>query len=192
MKEELEVKFFIESIESFRTKLANAGAELISPEKLYKRIAFHLPEVLKDKNGWGRIRDEGDKITLSIKLEEGDRIEDQKEVCLEIDNVENGIIFLNLLGFKEKAYQETKREKWLLNGSEITIDTWPFLETFIEVEGESVENIKNACTKLGLNYEESFVGPVTHMYSRKYGLTADVINNQTPLIVFNMKNPFEK
>jgi len=32
------------------------------------------------------------------------------------------------------SYQETRREKWMLDDAEVTIDTWPWIPTFIEIE----------------------------------------------------------
>lgn len=190
MEKELEIKFYLQNVEDFRQKLQEVNAVQIAPEKLFRRIAFHLPETMEIKNGWGRVRDEGDKITLSIKVEEGDQIEDQKEICLNVDSLENAVEFLTLIGFKEKAYQETKREKWSFKDVDITIDTWPFLDTFVEIEGKSIEQIKEVCKSLDLDYGKGMIGPVTNLYAKRYSLTADKINNETPLIVFNMKNPF--
>lgn len=190
METELEVKFYLENLEDFRKKLQKVGAVSVSDEKLYKRIAFHLPKGLSLGNGWGRIRDEGDKITLSIKVEEGKGIHDQKEICLEVDSLDKALEFMTILGFKKKSYQETKREKWKLSDVDITIDTWPFLQTFVEIEAKSVEDIESACKVLGFEYKNGLTGPVTNMYSKKYGISHERINNDTPIIVFNMENPF--
>lgn len=194
MKNEFEVKFYIKDHENFRDKLRELGATLVHKESLYKRLAFHLPSHMdiKKNSGWGRIRDEGDKVTISIKIQEGEGIDDQKEICLQVDSFEVALEFFNLLGFKEKAYQETKREQWEFNGADISIDTWPFLDPFVEIEAGTVAKIKDFCERMDMDFEGGMVGPVTNLYSNKYGVPADEVNNNTPIIVFNMKNPFLK
>ncbi len=190
MQTELEIKFYIKDIATFKKDLLNLKAKLESEEQLYRRVVFNIPKSLGIKNGWARVRDEGDKVTMSIKVEEGEGIEQQKEAYLEVTDFDAAISSLNILGFTKKAFQETKREIWTLDGATITIDSWPFLDTFIEIEAENIETIKKVSKKLKFNYTEGFVGPVTNLYAKKYNLSADKINNKTPLIAFNMKNPF--
>ncbi len=45
--------------------------------------------------GWLRVRDEGDKVTMSLKVVDGDAIADQKEVQLVINSFERGCRFLD-------------------------------------------------------------------------------------------------
>lgn len=173
-----------------RTKLATAEAELVRKEFLQKRVVFKLPEGNHINGGWLRVRDEGDRITMSLKVVDGDQIHDQKETMLVVDDFEEARKFLLGIGCKEKAYQESKRELWKLNGVEITIDEWPFLEPFVEVEGESEEKVKEVSEKIGFDYNLAKFCAVDVLYSEKYGFDVDVINNQTPLILFDMENPF--
>ncbi|MCP6719296.1 MAG: CYTH domain-containing protein [Patescibacteria group bacterium] len=175
-----------------REKLKKAGAKLIRPEFLQKRVVFNLPKGHEIKGGWLRVRDEEDKITMSLKIVDGEDIEDQKEVSLQVNNFKEAELFLTAIGCKKKAYQESKRELWTLNNVEIFIDEWPFLEPFVEVEGESEEEVRKICQKIGLDYSKALFCAVGTLYSNKYGTPIDVINNQTPKIVFEGKNPFEK
>ncbi len=173
-----------------RSKLKKANAKLIRPEFLQKRITFCLPG--KRKHAWLRVRDDNGKVSMSYKIVDGGRIENQKEICLKINDFDKGIELLTTIGCKKKAYQETKRELWLLDGVEITIDEWPFLEPFVEVEGRSEQDVKNVCEKIGLDYNKALFCAVGELYKRKYGVPLDYINNRTPRIIFNSKNPFIK
>ncbi len=192
MKTEYEATFTDIDKESIRAKLKEIGAKLVRPEFLQKRVTFNLPEGVELKGGWLRVRDEGDKITLSLKTVHGDGIESQKEILLAIDDFAQAAELLKTLGCKQKSYQETKRELWKLGDVEITIDEWPFLEPFVEVEGSSEEEVKSASEKIGFNYGEALFCAVGTLYSKKYGLEEDIINNKTPRIVFDMENPFIK
>ncbi len=173
-------------------KLHSVGATLEKEEFLQKRSVFHLPEGNHLPGGWMRVRDEGDKITMSVKVVDGDEIHHQKESCLVVDCFEEAETFLQTIGCKRKAYQETLRELWLLDDVEVTVDTWPFLEPFIEIEGPSEESVRAAAEKLGVDWSKAIFGAVDVLYSEKYGVTKDQINNETPEILFNMKNPFLK
>ncbi len=176
--------------DGIRQKLKNAGATLVRPEFLQKRVVFNLPESLPLKGGWLRVRDEGNRITMTLKLIEGKGIESQKEVLLEVSSFENAEELLVLLGAHKTAYQENKRELWKFNGVEVTIDEWPFLEPFVEIEGDSEDAVKNASEKLGFDYKDAIFGSVTTLYSKKYAVAEKAINNEIPKIVFKMENPF--
>mgnify|MGYP001611946473 FL=1 len=172
-----------------RERFRQAGAELIRPEYLQKRIPFYLPKEKLSKDSWLRVRDEGDKITLSLKVIDGERIENQKEICLEINNFDDAVELLKAIGCEPKSYQETKRELWKLDGVDITIDEWPFLEPFVEIEGDSEEVVKEVSKKLGFNYADALFCAISKLYQMKYNITPDRINGLERL-VFDMENPF--
>jgi len=177
-----------------REKLKNVGAQLIKPEFLQKRAVFYLPKGHEIDGGWLRVRDEGDKITMSLKVVTDGGIENQKEICLVVNSFAEAILFLESIGCVRKAQgiQESKREIWNLNGVEICIDEWPFLEPFLEVEGESEEVVKKVSEKLGFQYSEALFCAVDELYSRKYGVAKEFINNKIAMVAFNEKNPFKK
>lgn len=190
MNIEYEATFANIKKDSVREHLAAAGAQCIRPEFLQKRSGFHLPKGHEIPGGWLRVRDEGDKITMSLKIIDGSNIQNQKELCLTVDDFDKSTQLLSSLGAKEKTYQETKRELWVLDDVEITIDEWPFLEPFIEIEGESKQAVISTAEKLGLDYATAKFCAVTTLYAEKYGISEDQINNHTPKIVFDMENPF--
>lgn len=190
MKIEYEATFIDISKDKIRKELKAIGAILIKPEFTQKRIVFTLPEGNQIKGGWLRVRDEGDKITMSLKVVDGDKIENQKEVQLNIDNFDNACSLLKTIGCKEKAFQETKRELWKLGDVDVTIDEWPFLEPFVEIEGPSEEFVKNVSLRLGFEWNKAKFCSVDTLYSKKYNISEDRINNYTPKIVFEMENPF--
>lgn len=173
-----------------RQRLKNTGATLVKPENLMVRSVFELPSGHEIKGGWLRVRNENDKITMSLKIVDGDKIEDQKEICLKIDNFEEGIKFLELIGCEPKAYQESKRELWLLDDVEITIDEWPYLEPYVEIEGKSEDAVKNVSAKLNFDYNQALFCSVDTLYNNKYQVGIDYINN-TRRICFNEPNPFK-
>ena len=192
MEIEYEAVFTNIEPDSFRAVLTSAGAELARAEYMQTRSAFNLPDSVVTHKGWARVRDEGDKITMSVKSIEGEGIESQKESCVTVDSYDQAESLLTQLGCDKKAYQETKRELWMLDGVEVTIDTWPFLEPFVEVEGSSEAVVKAVAEKLGFDWAAAKFCAVDTLYSEKYDISTDQINNHTPEILFDMDNPFIK
>ncbi len=189
MNIEYEATFLNVDKDMMRKRLKDADAIFVRQEYLQKRIPFHLPGGKSSKDSWLRVRDEGDKTTLSLKMIDGERIEDQKEICLIVSNFDEAVELLELIGCARKSYQETKRELWKLDNVEITIDEWPFLEPFVEVEGHSEEEVKRVSEKIGFNYKDALFCAVGKLYKMKYGIHPDKINTIEKL-VFDMENPF--
>ncbi len=178
--------------DDIRGRLKAAGAELVKPEFMQRRHVFKFPKGHEIPGGWLRVRDESDKITLSLKIVNGDKIEDQKEICLKVDNYQNAVELLKTMGCEVKAFQESKRERWELDGCDITIDEWPFLEPYVEVEGPDEAAVKAASEKIGFDYATAVFGSVDLLYSAKYNWPIDLINNWLPSITFGEDNPFLK
>lgn len=188
MKIEYEATFTNINKDDIRERLKAIGATLIKPEFLQKRVVFNLPN--NDPNSWLRVRDEGDRITMSLKKVEGNNIQDQKETCFTVSDFAEAKEFLHLLGCPYKSYQETKRELWILDGVEITIDEWPYLEPFVEIEALDEDMVKDVALRLGFMYEQAYFGAVDVLYSEKYNCSVELINLYTPRITFDDPNPF--
>jgi len=180
MQIEYEATFENIDKDEVRSRLEKVGAKLIRLEFLQKRVTFNLPRGNEIKGAWVRVRNEGDKITMSLKIIDGDAIHNQKETTIIVHDFEKTIMFLKNIGCQEKSYQETKRELWVLDGAEITIDEWPFLEPFVEVEGESEEEVKTVSEKLGFDYSKAIFCAIGHLYYRKYDLPEHYFNNKVP------------
>ena len=191
MQIEYEATFTNVNKNEVRGQLELIGAKLVKPEFLQKRTVFNLPEGHEIEGGWLRVRDEGDKITMSLKVVVAGKVENQKETCLIVNDYNEAVNFLKEIGCEQKSYQETKRELWKLDDVEITIDEWPFLEPFIEVEGKSEDEIKMVSEKLGFDYNQALFCAVDTLYSKQYGITEEFVD-KVPLIIFNNHNPFKK
>ncbi len=187
---EWEVKFLNVDKSELQKKLKASGAKLVKPERLYKRAVFFLPKGHEIKGGWLRVRDEGDKITMSLKVVTNGKVDEQKEVMVVVDNYDKARQLLSVIGCVEKAYQETRREIWQLEDVEITIDEWPYLEPYCEIEGNSEEAIKKVSSALGFDYSQAVFGSADQVISKKYGVPEDAVNNEIPRIVFGEPNPY--
>lgn len=186
MDNEIEAQFLDINKDKIREKLKLTGAELVKPEVLMKRIVFNL-----GSSSYARVRDEGGgKIVMTYKnISDDNSILGTKEVNVVIDNYENGILLLKGCGLKPKAEQESYRETWKIGEVEICIDTWPWLPTFVEIEGPSEESVWDAAAKLELDKAKAKFGSVDTTYQHYYGIDTDVVNMHTPKILFDMDPP---
>lgn len=120
-----------------------------------------------------RIRDEGIKITFTIKQKKGgDRLYDT-EYEVVVDNYEMMDKMIQLLGL-EKLYDLHKyREiyKTKNNKSEIIFDHFPGLPPYMEVESKTEKELHSVMKKLGLNDEANFTAK--DLYFEQYGITKD-------------------
>lgn len=184
MNIEFEAKFYPIDKDLIRTTLQQAGATLIKPEMRMRRVVYKLGAL--DSHQWLRIRDEGDKVTITFKEVIDESIEGVREIEIIASSFDDSRKLLSAIGFEPRAYQETDRETWQLNGGMITIDTWPCLEPFLEVEGDSEQHVKDLSHKLGLDYDKAYFGSVEVLYRKKYGITLEELNKIANL-TFDLK-----
>jgi adenylate cyclase class 2 len=188
MKAEIEAKFLNVDKENIRKLLKNIGAELVAPERLMNRAVFDG----KRKSEYYRVRNEGSQITMSFKREEKRSIEGMKEICLTVDNYNNAVEFLTSLAGKPKALQETYRESWVKDGVEIDIDTWPWIPSFIEIEGKSAEAVEGIADKLGLKMIDAKYGSVGIAYRQAFDVTDEDINGMPEIKFTDIPEWLEK
>ena len=172
MQTEIEAKFPGVDPDDIRAKLKALGATLVHPEVLMRRKNFDYPDERLDKiNGWIRVRDEGDKVTMSYKQLMDRTLHGTKEVSVIVNDFDTTCHFLDSIGLESKAYQETKREKWMLDENEVTIDTWPWVPSFVEIEGPSEESVRSAAKALEFDWNQAMHGSVETVYQMHYNVT---------------------
>ena len=172
METEIEAKWIVTDLEAVREKLREAGAELVHLERLMHRKPFDFPDNHLEKiGGWVRVRDEGDKITLTYKQLNDRTLHGTKEVSVGASNFDKACQFLEAIGLEAKSDQETKREAWQMDDCEITLDTWPWIPSVVEFEGSSEEQVRKASGKLGFAWEEALYGSIENVYQSYFDVT---------------------
>lgn len=190
MEFEIEAKFLDINPEEIRGRLTKLGAKMVYLERMMRRKVFEHPT--NKENDWFRVRDEGDKITLSYKKLFDRSLHGTKEVVVEVGDFEKACDVLQGAQLKFVSCQETKREKWLLDGSEITIDTWPWIPTFIEIESPAEENVKDIALKLGLDWNKAMHGSVETAYQKYYNVTEEEVDGWDKIIFCDVPEWLEK
>jgi len=177
MQTELEAKFLDINPDRIRRRLSQLGAHLVMPERLMRRHNFDFPDRrLEQQHSWLRIRDEGDKVTITHKRFIDTSLHGTKEINLVTSDFDTACQLALSLGLESKTYQETKRESWLHQGTQIEIDTWPWLPIFVELEGDSETALRTLAAELELDWAKALHGPVNFAYQHYYDIDTSVLN----------------
>ncbi len=172
--EEIEVKFLNINKDELEKKLTDIGAQKAG-EYFYRRRVFDYPDYrLNSVGAWLRLRDEGDKVTMSFKQRLGMTSHDgssndggMQEIEVVVSDFDKTAELILALGFIEKFYQENKRTRWVKDGVEFDIDTWPELEPYLEIEAPSWEKVDEAIKLLRLNPGDKKVFSTHQIYKLK-------------------------
>lgn len=174
MNLEIEATFLEIDKDKIRKQLTELDAKLIQPEVLMRRVVFDL----HSKHAFARVRDEGNRVVLTYKNHLNDTLTGTEEINVEVSDYDNTIAILKACGLRAKSDEDSYRETWELNGVEITIDTWPWIPTYIEIEGPTAEAVANTATQLGYNIKDGVIGSVDEVYKLYYDVSSDLINEQ--------------
>ena len=157
---EYETKVLNIDVNEIMQKLRKLGAEE-KEEVLMKRWVY---DINPNKRETIRIRDEGDKITVTYKQKTSYQIGDTEEIEIEVSSFDLAASIFHKLGIKNIYYQENKRKIFRLNNLEFCLDSWPNLPTYLEVESDSVKGVQRGLTLLGLVGKDIGNLPVWEIY----------------------------
>jgi adenylate cyclase class 2 len=167
MKSEIEVKFLDVDHDDIRAKLRGLSGECEQPMRLLRRAVIETPELVA-KNGYVRVRDEGDKTTMTYKQFDKLSVDGAKEIEITVSDFDQAVALLDAAGLPYQSVQESKRETWRLDSTEIVLDEWPWLKPYIEIEGESEDELRAVAVKLGLDWGDAVFGDVMVAYRAEY------------------------
>lgn len=152
----------------FVAKLESLGAKRITDERLQKRFVYDFNPV--DRNKWIRLRTNGEKATLTIKeIQENSKM-NAKEMEIVVSDFETTNEMLEELGYTHRNYQENLRQVFMLDGVEISVDSWPLIPPYAELEGKDLESINKVMQKLGVSQDKITTLDVTSIYKEIYNI----------------------
>lgn len=173
MQTEIEVKFLNINHDVIRAKLKKLGAVCEQPMRLMRRAIFDFPDGRFQKNNHSqrlRVRDEGDKITVTYKQKNDTPY--PYEIETTVGSFDEMIKLFEAIGLVAVSFQESKREIWRYKEVEVVLDEWPWLEPYIEIEGADEPTIQNAAKELGYDWKNAEFGSVDTAYRKQYpGMT---------------------
>ena len=158
---EHELKFLIPEPATIVDRLRNLGGALTAPRQLLRRCVFFIPD--SPHEDFVRLRDEGERVTLTYKrmteegvLEEEERVESFKVTRRLLEHMR--LIF--------SSYQENFRTTYTLDEAVITLDEWPGIPPFLEIEAPDRAMLLQTVERLELDPAEGLVGAVSVVYRR--------------------------
>lgn len=191
METEFEAKFYPVDKTKYRAKLLSLGAVLKVPERKMQRSLIDHRKYPQLKASYIRVRDEGNLVRLSAKIftSQSGKLTDQKETDVIVSDYHKCIEIIEMLGLKFTLSQENLRETWELEGAEITIDTWPGLDPYSEIETSSEAEVKRLAEKLGFDWSKKIITPAAEIFVERYHLPLPQVLDMLSKISFT-SNPF--
>jgi len=152
MKKEIEVKFKVNNYQNTLKKLEDIFGES-GPEFYEKTYGFFTPDdwSWKEAGIFPRIKETKDNLIFGIKIrpkKQDENYFERDEWEIEINDKQDRIHLLKMLGYSHIVIFEKFRRKWQKNNFSITLDRLPFGE-YVEIESTK-ENIEKLAKKLGL------------------------------------------
>lgn len=188
METEYEAKFLAVDKDEVRARIKSAAAKLIRPEFLQRRWVLDLPPGKHTMEAFARVRDEGGIVTMTWKDYPGGVTNHPKEIEVQVSDFDKTVELLEQIGCTARSYQENYRELWHFADTHVTIDSWPFIEPFVEVEAKSEENVEKASNQLGFDWSLAVISGVNRVYKLKHGPHVQI--REMPRLTFDMPNPF--
>ena len=178
MHTEFEVRVLDVNKENIIEKLEKLNAQKIADFD-YKRRVYNFNPPTNHK--WIRLRTDGKKTTLTIKKIESFEIDGTKEMEVEVSDFEETNKMLEELGYKAHTYQENRRTRYVLNDVEFDIDSWPYIPTYLEIEGKSEESVKEMIKLLEIDEDKITSLDVQGVFKEFYNI--DIA--KVPIVKFN-------
>ncbi len=183
MHTEFEVRVLDVDEKKIIEKLENLNAKKIADFD-YKRRVYNFNPPTDHK--WIRLRTDGKRTTLTIKKIESFEIDGTKEMEIEVSDFEETNKMLEELGYKAHTYQENKRTRYVLNDVEFDIDSWPYIPTYLEIEGKNEETVRNMLKLLEVDKSKTTSLDVQGVFKEFYNI--DIA--KVPIVKFD--EPLDK
>lgn len=167
MDTEYEIKVLEINVDQITKQLLGAGFTQ-QPTQPFRRFVY----TVGSSGDWVRLRTDGSKSTLTYKSFGHNSIDGVKELEIVVSDFEKTHQLLGLLGYKAKTYQENRRTNFVLGDVEISIDEWPKIPAYLEIEAKNKQSVEKWLNQLGLNQENTTSEPTSAVY-QKYGLDLD-------------------
>ncbi len=167
MHTEFEERILEINVDETISKLEALGAKKVG-EWFQKRYVYDFTP--SRENEWIRLRTNGEVVTLAYKNVEKNTVDGTRELEVEVSDFDETNELLNVLGYEAKGYQENKRIRYILDDVEVDIDSWPMIPTYMEIEAESEERVKEIEKKLEVDTSKITALNCDDIYRDIYGI----------------------
>lgn len=161
---EIEAKFYLRHLEDIRKRVIAHDALLKTTRLLERNLRFDTPDrELAGKKHVLRLRQDN-RTTLTFKRPRV-QVETRDEFEIEIDDFESGRKILEALGYAVTTLYEKYRETYQIDFIQVMLDELPF-GCFVEIEGPSIESIRQMSDQLGLPWERRVQASYVELFDR--------------------------
>lgn len=151
MGQEIEAKFAVTNLDAFRARLLGLGGQVLIPRHLERNWRFDSPGGdFTSKGKVLRVR-QGHEAFITYKETGADPLV-RTELEFRVSDADEACQLLQALGFVPFSVYEKQREVVRWESVEVMLDELP-LAPFVEVEGDSVDAVRSACDRLGLDWQ---------------------------------------
>lgn len=150
--QEIEAKFYVRNLKEIETRLNTLGAECVVPRGFEYNLRFDNAEgSMNRQHKVLRLRKSNDvRLTFKGPAERRGGALARTEIEIVVDSFDMAQQFLESLGYRVFGVYEKYRAMYELEGALVTLDELPY-GNFVEIEGESPEQIAVLAQKLSLN-----------------------------------------
>lgn len=145
---EYEAKYLDVDPVAMADRIRAAGGEHRG-DRLMRRYVYDT--VPPSKSRWVRLRDNGAETTLCVKEISSDAIDGTSETETTVGDFETAHALLGRMGIQPRSYQENRRDSWVLGGVRLEIDSWPLIPPYLEIEGDTAEDVGAAAARLAID-----------------------------------------
>jgi len=149
---EIECRFLEIDKDALIKKLVELGVHDEGEELIEETVIYDKKLKWRDEQKFVRLRKIGDKIKLTYKEHSKHTVDGTYELEFGIDDYAKAEVLFEKIGLRPFRHQQKKRHTFKLDGVSVDIDSWPMIPTFVELEGDSEQALKDAAQKLGLDW----------------------------------------
>ncbi|MBP7837257.1 CYTH domain-containing protein [Candidatus Saccharibacteria bacterium] len=174
-KNDIEYELRVLNIEkkTVETNIKALGGVLLAKQS-FRRYVFDV--IPKTVGQWLRLRTDGTKTTLTLKIISSDDVDGTSEWEVEVDDFDKTAIILEMAGITSKGYQENNRIEYKLLGARVAIDSWPQIPIYLEIEADDEKTVFECAEALGYAHSD-LTGMNTQKIYSTYGIDLDTTPN---------------
>lgn len=168
---EIELRAFDIDGDALKETLRTLGSVSLGI-KNFKRAVLDVVPV--NPNKWIRVRTDGTETTLTVKERLSTEADGTYEVEQTVESYAKTLEILSAIGINPRSVQESRRDAYTLNGAEVSIDSWPRINDFIEIEAPNEETIYEVAAQLGIQSDALTGKSVEQYYLDTLGIDVKV------------------
>ncbi len=152
---EIECRFLEIDKERLVKKLGELGAHDEGEELIEETVIYDKELKWRDEHRFVRIRRVGEKTVLTYKDQKVQTVGGTFEIEFGIEDYKKAELLFEKIGLFPFRHQQKRRHSFVLEGVSVDIDTWPMIPTYVELEGESEDDLKKVAKLLDLDWQKA-------------------------------------